>query len=236
MTRVGKDGLDSLKPEDRVRLLSLPFKLIPSRHRLGLIEDDLQERILEARRVFAAGCRRLRPAVEFFDADSYNAASTIQDNILFGKVVLRSCGEFGDGPVADRRDRRAVRSARHRSSRSATGFPRSGSPVRGCRRCSARRLGIARALLRARTAGPERCDHGARRRPPSEGASWSARDDASDGVLTSDLSRRIAPGHRGRFRPRGGPRRRDGSRPRGHFDRRWTRTAALLHYFRSHAC
>ena len=36
----------------------------------------------------------LRPAVEFFDADSYNAASTIQDNILFGKVRYGSAGSM----------------------------------------------------------------------------------------------------------------------------------------------
>ncbi len=93
VVRVSKEGVGSLKAEDRARLLALPFKLVPSRHRLGLVEGPLQERILEARRVFAAELPSdLRPAVEFFDADSYNAASTIQDNILFGKVRYGHAG------------------------------------------------------------------------------------------------------------------------------------------------
>ena len=93
VTRISKEGFGSLKDEDRARLLALPFKLVPSRHRLGLIEDDLQDRVLEARRVFAAELPAdLRPSVEFFDADSYNAASTIQDNILFGKVRYGQAG------------------------------------------------------------------------------------------------------------------------------------------------
>ncbi|MDP6883712.1 MAG: cyclic nucleotide-binding domain-containing protein, partial [Rhodospirillales bacterium] len=44
--------------------------------------------LLEARRVFAEGLPDdLKPAVQFFDRDAYNAASSIQDNILFGKMV-----------------------------------------------------------------------------------------------------------------------------------------------------
>lgn len=95
VARISKEGVGSLKAEDRSRLLALPFKLVPSRHRLGLIGDALQDRIVEARRVFAAELPDdLRPSVEFFDADSYNAASTIQDNILFGKVRY---GQAGSG-------------------------------------------------------------------------------------------------------------------------------------------
>ena len=42
-------------------LLSLPFKLIAGADRLGLIDDRLQDRILEARRVFAESCRPNSP-------------------------------------------------------------------------------------------------------------------------------------------------------------------------------
>lgn len=68
-------------------LLSLPFKLVPARHRLGVI-DHMKERLLEARRVFAANLpAELAGAVEPFDVNGYNAASTLQDNILFGKLA-----------------------------------------------------------------------------------------------------------------------------------------------------
>ena len=82
-----------------MRLLSLPFKLVTARHRLGLIDDAFQARVLEARRVFHDELpKELEAAVEFFAADRYSAAATVQDNILFGKVaygVARSQDKVG---------------------------------------------------------------------------------------------------------------------------------------------
>ena len=88
LARTAKDGLGTLRPEERTRLMSLPFRLIPARHRLGLIKAEGEARLLEARRVFAADLPAdLRGAVAFFEPDAYNAAASIQDNILFGKLV-----------------------------------------------------------------------------------------------------------------------------------------------------
>ncbi|MEQ8966973.1 MAG: ABC transporter transmembrane domain-containing protein [Azospirillaceae bacterium] len=93
VARVRKQGIEGLEPEARTRLLSLPFKLIPSRHRLGMIDDAMMERFLEARRLFARDLPEpLRGAVEFFDAERYNTAATIQDNMLFGKVRYGRAG------------------------------------------------------------------------------------------------------------------------------------------------
>src|SRR3546814_10088943 len=65
--------------------------LIPARHRLGLVEEPTQARILNACRLFAQGLpAELRGAVEFFDAARYNRASTIQDNILQGKLAYET--------------------------------------------------------------------------------------------------------------------------------------------------
>ncbi len=86
--RTAKIAQAEIRPEDRSRLLSLPFKLIPARHRLGLIDEPMQRRLLEARAAFAANLpANLAKSVEFFRSDSYNAAGTLQDNILFGKVA-----------------------------------------------------------------------------------------------------------------------------------------------------
>ncbi len=93
VARVSKDGITTLKAEDRARLMALPFKLIVSRHRLDLIDAVMRDRLLEARHVFAADLPAgLRPSVEFFDIERYNAASTLQDNILFGKVRYGQSG------------------------------------------------------------------------------------------------------------------------------------------------
>ncbi len=86
--RIGRDGLGSLRPEDRTILLSLPFKVSPARHRLGVITDDIKSRVLDARRLFAEGLPpELADAIEFFDAEKYISAASLQDNILFGKLA-----------------------------------------------------------------------------------------------------------------------------------------------------
>lgn len=93
LTRLNRDGLDTLRPEERTMLLSLPFKVSPARHRLGVITDELQERILVARRAFAESLpEEYQGAVEFFDVDAFNAAATLQDNILFGKLAYGQAG------------------------------------------------------------------------------------------------------------------------------------------------
>ncbi len=72
----------------RRRLLSLPFLLVVSRHRLGLIDQQLQERILAARHLFSAGLpASLDGAIAFFEEGQVNPAATIQDNMLFGKLA-----------------------------------------------------------------------------------------------------------------------------------------------------
>lgn len=86
--RADRLGLDGMDLEDRDRFLSLPFMLVPARHRLGLIDADMQTKILEARKIFSDEIPSdLRQSIEFFSLDSYNAAASIQDNILFGKTV-----------------------------------------------------------------------------------------------------------------------------------------------------
>ncbi len=88
VTRIDRDSLDQLTGEDRISLMSLPFKLIPARHRLGLINEELQLKLLEARQAFANDLpAELQDAIEFFDSDSYNRAANLQDNILFGKIA-----------------------------------------------------------------------------------------------------------------------------------------------------
>jgi ABC-type multidrug transport system fused ATPase/permease subunit len=87
LARTAGGDLEHLEENDRRSLLSLPFKLIPARHRLGLVTDDLKLRLLDARRVFAKGFGDGPPAVDFFDAERYSESISIQDNILFGRLA-----------------------------------------------------------------------------------------------------------------------------------------------------
>ena len=89
LARSERLGLENMSTEDRNQFLSLPFKIIPARHRLDLITDDIQKRILEARKLFAEEIGdELRDEIEFFESGHYNRSSSIQDNILFGKIAV----------------------------------------------------------------------------------------------------------------------------------------------------
>lgn len=86
--RISSGGLAALTKADRAKFLSLPLKLIPARHRLDVFDEAMQKRLLEARRVFRADLpAELRSQIEFFDPERYNAAASVQDNILFGKIA-----------------------------------------------------------------------------------------------------------------------------------------------------
>ncbi len=88
LSRVVESDLTAIEASDRDQLLALPFKLIQTQHRLGLIDEALEQRMVEARRYFASRLPEdLKSAVEFFDPTRYNIAASLQDNILFGKIV-----------------------------------------------------------------------------------------------------------------------------------------------------
>jgi len=93
LKRADEVGLKELPEAEGQALLALPFKLIAARHRLGLIDESFEARVIEARRYFAAKLPpQLSGAVEFFDPARYNSAATLQDNILFGKIVTGQAG------------------------------------------------------------------------------------------------------------------------------------------------
>jgi len=85
------DEIDSHDPEICRKLLSLTYQLCPARHRLGLIDAGLKQRILTARKAFAdrygkeEGKRPLD--IEYFNAEAYNSGLTLLENMLFGRVV-----------------------------------------------------------------------------------------------------------------------------------------------------
>ncbi len=84
-TEPGKSA--QMDGRDRTRLVALPFRMVIARHRLGLIDESLQARILRARQAFARGFGEGRPAVEPFEPERYNPRVSIQDNILFGRLA-----------------------------------------------------------------------------------------------------------------------------------------------------
>ncbi len=88
LQRLGGKGAEAVPEADRIRLMTLPLRYVEARHRLGLIDAAMEDRLLAARRAFRAGLPApLQGAVEFYDFGRYNDAATLQDNILFGRLV-----------------------------------------------------------------------------------------------------------------------------------------------------
>lgn len=90
----GKGGAENVSADDRARLMALPFPYIEARHRLGLVSEEMQARLLKARAALAEALPD--GAVEVYDREKYNRAATIQDNILFGRLV------YGQAQAAER--------------------------------------------------------------------------------------------------------------------------------------
>jgi ABC-type multidrug transport system ATPase subunit len=87
LSRTERTSYKELEEADRRMLLSLPFKLVPARHRVGLIDGSMQRRLLKARKALAAGIGTGSSPIEFFDPERYNPSVSIQDNILFGRLA-----------------------------------------------------------------------------------------------------------------------------------------------------
>ena len=88
LTAIDGQGIEKLTEEQRVKLLSLPLKLIAARHRLDVLDERMQQRLLEARHAFRADLPEdARGQIAFFDPAEYNAEASLQDNILFGKIA-----------------------------------------------------------------------------------------------------------------------------------------------------
>lgn len=84
-----KASPEAMTGEERAKITALAFMLIPTRHRLGLMTPEIEEKVIAARPVLArgledAGDRR----IAFFERDSFNDTMTIEENLIYGKARL----------------------------------------------------------------------------------------------------------------------------------------------------
>jgi ABC-type multidrug transport system fused ATPase/permease subunit len=86
LRKLDDKGPAALSMQQRQMLLALSFKIVVGRHRLGIPDAAMQQRLVTARLEFQ---RRFaeRNVVEFTDPERYSPALSIQDNILFGRPV-----------------------------------------------------------------------------------------------------------------------------------------------------
>lgn len=78
---------------DQERLIGLALRYNESRHRLGQFDAAMEARILSARADFARMLpTSLKPSIEFYDANRFCTAASVQDNLLFGRIASDQAG------------------------------------------------------------------------------------------------------------------------------------------------
>ncbi len=84
--RIASKGERSLKASEKARLIGLTLAYVEPRHRLGLIDAKLEERLLQARARFRELSGEDGP-VAFHDPAALNLAVSLKDNLLFGRIA-----------------------------------------------------------------------------------------------------------------------------------------------------
>lgn len=78
---------DSVAEKDANALMALAYKLNRARHRLGLVTEEIQEKIVHAHALIKEKLGEPNDLIEFYSKDKVARHLSIQDNILFGRVA-----------------------------------------------------------------------------------------------------------------------------------------------------
>jgi energy-coupling factor transporter ATP-binding protein EcfA2 len=88
VAKIADGNIDAIDPEEKARLLALTLRIIVAQHRIGVIDEARQRKIVEARAEFRRRYTGREDYVEFFDPDRFSSTLSIQDNILFGRIAF----------------------------------------------------------------------------------------------------------------------------------------------------
>ncbi len=85
----------SLPESDQEVLRSFVYRLVPAQHRLGIVNDSLQAKLLKVRGLLREKLGDTNDSVDFLDPASLNPGLDVESNVLFGalpfgKPALRS--------------------------------------------------------------------------------------------------------------------------------------------------
>jgi ABC-type multidrug transport system fused ATPase/permease subunit len=84
-------GADSGR--DRDRQIALALRYVETRHRLGVLDAEMEQRIVQARRTFARLLpASLKPAITFYEPNEICTAASLSDNLLFGRIAYDVAG------------------------------------------------------------------------------------------------------------------------------------------------
>lgn len=80
------DDIYLFSPEESNHLMGLALKLIPAQHRFGVIDEQIEGEIVEARHHLRALLEKRSQDYALFDCSAYNPSLSIEDNLLFGRI------------------------------------------------------------------------------------------------------------------------------------------------------
>ncbi|WP_152046938.1 ABC transporter transmembrane domain-containing protein [Aureimonas psammosilenae] len=98
--RVENPDFDAAPDEDRVAFIRLAFAYVETRDRLGLVDAGVMRNVVETRRLLRERLpEELSEILAFHDADAFNPATSVQDNVLFGRIAtdLANAGDAVEG-------------------------------------------------------------------------------------------------------------------------------------------
>ena len=85
-TDAAVSDLAQLQEADQEILRALVYRLAPARHRLGIIDESVQQRLLKVRGMLRDKLGSDNDSVNFLDAQAFNPGLNIESNVLFGAM------------------------------------------------------------------------------------------------------------------------------------------------------
>ncbi|MEM7289888.1 MAG: ABC transporter ATP-binding protein, partial [Pseudomonadota bacterium] len=87
LSRIGDKAIGDITEKDRLLIMRLPFAYIEEQNRLGLLTEELKEKILDCRRKLGDQlAARPDEPVALYETETYNDATSILDNVLLGRI------------------------------------------------------------------------------------------------------------------------------------------------------
>jgi ABC-type bacteriocin/lantibiotic exporter with double-glycine peptidase domain len=87
LTRLKKQSLSSLPPQDQSFLLSLALNFTPSIHTMSRLPENIKALILSARKIFPQWCRAIgQDLFTSYNQTNYIHGQSILNNIFFGRI------------------------------------------------------------------------------------------------------------------------------------------------------
>ena len=88
VSRAKSRGFDKVSGRERRMLQGLVMLYSEPRNRLGLLDEAVEAKILEARRIIQDEApEEIEERIAFYDPEVWNAETSLQDNILFGRIA-----------------------------------------------------------------------------------------------------------------------------------------------------